>query len=86
MIPVKLNAPLVSGGNVDVFDTFKVSLDDNFVVYTADQDTDEVKELYSTPLVFDVDIKDIIYIINLFSGRRSGCRIKGGVHSESGGN
>ncbi len=66
VIPVKLNAPLVSGGNVDVFDTFKVSLDDNYVVYTADQDIDEVKELYSTPLVFDVDIKDIIYIINHF--------------------
>ncbi len=66
VMPVKLNGPLVSGGNVDVFDTFKVSLDDNYVVYTADQDTDEVKELYSTPLVFDVDINDIIYIINHF--------------------
>jgi hypothetical protein len=66
VIPVKLNAPLVSGGNVDIFDTVKVSLDDNFIVYTADQDTDEIKELYSTPLVFDVDIKDIIYIINHF--------------------
>src|SRR5690606_3487818 len=46
-LPVKLNGPLISGGNVA---DFHLSLDSSRVVYLADQDRDEVFELYSTPL------------------------------------
>jgi hypothetical protein len=46
--PVKLNGDLVSGGIVDR--GFQISPDSSRVVYLADQDTDEVYELYSVPL------------------------------------
>jgi Tol biopolymer transport system component len=46
---VKLNGPLVAGGNVDLFD-FRISPDSSRVVYKADQDTNNVTELYSVPL------------------------------------
>lgn len=44
--PVKLNAPLVSGGEVL---EFAASPDGQWVVYRADQDADNVIELYSVP-------------------------------------
>ncbi len=54
----KLNDPLVTGG--DVFDLFPtdslISPDSSRVVYLADQDTDEVFELYAAdPLDTDTD-------------------------------
>ena len=45
--PVKLNAALVPGGNV--FHSF-ISPDAAWVVYLADQDTNELFELYSVPI------------------------------------
>jgi Tol biopolymer transport system component len=48
--PVKLNGPLVNGGNV--FDNVNmITYDSSRVIYLADQDTDGVIELYSAPLV-----------------------------------
>ena len=44
---IKLNGTLVPGGNVV---GFNISPDSSRVVYTADQDTDNVIELYSVPL------------------------------------
>lgn len=41
---VKLNAPLVTGG--DVYD-FQFSPNSNWIIYRADQDIDEVCELFS---------------------------------------
>jgi Tol biopolymer transport system component len=46
-LPVKLNGPLVSGGNVV---SFAISPDNSRVVYRADQQIDEVFELGSVPL------------------------------------
>ena len=58
--PVKLNAPLVSGGDVKTrtylmrFDSIEfdpvISRDGTHVVYIADQETDEIDELYSVPI------------------------------------
>lgn len=45
--PTKLNGALTSGGNV--FEEFQISADGNKIVYSADQDTQSVKELYSVP-------------------------------------
>ncbi len=42
----RLSEPLVGNGDVD---TFQISPDGNWVVYAADQDTDEITELYSVP-------------------------------------
>ena len=42
---IKLNGALVAGGNVGIF---QISPDSSRVVYRADQDTDEVFELYMT--------------------------------------
>ncbi len=44
--PTKLNAPMVAGGDV-TFSVVRVSPDATRVVYRADQDTDEVYEVYS---------------------------------------
>jgi len=46
---VKLNVPLPVGGDVD-FKNFAVSHDSSRVVYVADQDIDEVDEIYSVPI------------------------------------
>ena len=46
---IKLNGPLVAGGDVRL-DDFRISADNTTVVYRADQDTDEVRELYSVPI------------------------------------
>jgi CSLREA domain-containing protein len=46
--PVKLNDPLPIGGDVD--SSFFLSPDSQWVVYRADQGTDEVYELYSVPV------------------------------------
>jgi Tol biopolymer transport system component len=45
--PVKLNGPLVSGGDVGAA---LISPDSSRIVYLADQEADEVDELYSVPL------------------------------------
>jgi hypothetical protein len=45
---VKLSGALVSGG--DVYFDFQISADSTRVVYSADQDADEVFELYSRPI------------------------------------
>jgi len=47
--PVRLNAPLVAGGDVQNFG-FEISPDSTRVVYRADQTTDEVFELFSVAL------------------------------------
>jgi hypothetical protein len=44
---IKLNDSLVPGGNVG---GFQISSDSARVVYVADQDTNDVLELYSVPL------------------------------------
>jgi Tol biopolymer transport system component len=44
---VKLNGPLVSGGDVSSFD---ISPDSSRVIYRAEQDTNGVDELYSVPI------------------------------------
>ena len=46
---VKLNGPLTPGGNVN-YNYFAISPDSSRVVYSADQDTHGVIELYSSPL------------------------------------
>ena len=45
---VKLNGPLVDGGQVLMYG-FQISPDSSKVVYRADQETDNVDELYSVP-------------------------------------
>lgn len=54
---VKLNSPLVAGGDVSLmgFESFEgcaiaISRDSSRVVYFADQDTDDIEELYSVPI------------------------------------
>ncbi|MEM8535191.1 MAG: Calx-beta domain-containing protein [Chloroflexota bacterium] len=47
---VKLNGPLVAGGEVDRFAELQISADSRRVIYRADQDTDNMFELYSVPL------------------------------------
>ena len=54
LVNIKLNGPLVSGGDVD---EFRVSPDSSRVVYRADQDTDNVDELYSVPLAGGSPVK-----------------------------
>src|SRR5262245_26871874 len=54
-LPVKLNPPLVAGGDVADFFVYawngpEISPDSTTLVYRADQDEDEVNELYSVPL------------------------------------
>ena len=46
--PVKLNGPIVIGG--DVTGPFAISPDGQWVVYVAEQDDDRVGELYSVPI------------------------------------
>ena len=53
--PVKLNATLVGGGNVD--DLFRLSEDSKTVLYLADQEVDGVHELYSVPITGGTPIK-----------------------------
>ncbi len=47
--PIKISGPLVTGGNV-AFGAFLISPDSTRVVFLSDKDTDEVRELYSTPI------------------------------------
>ncbi len=48
--PVKLNGPLVAGGDVSYFAAcFFVGPDGGRVLYHADQETDQIYELYSVP-------------------------------------
>ena len=46
--PTKLSAPFVAGGSIYFIND--VSLDASIVTYIADQDTDDVLELYSVPM------------------------------------
>ena len=46
--PTKLNKTLVTNGSV--FTEYQISPDSNRVVYVADQDTDNVHEVYSVPI------------------------------------
>ena len=56
--PVKLNGPLISGGDVSEFLTgFAISPNSNRVIYQADQETDEVDELYSVPILGGSPVK-----------------------------
>jgi Tol biopolymer transport system component len=55
LVNIKLNGPLVSGG--EVYYDFRVSPDSSRVVYLADQDTDNVDELYSVPLTGGSPVK-----------------------------
>ena len=48
--PVKLNGPLVTNGDVLTHWPFQISPGGDRVVYMADQDSDEVTELYSAPI------------------------------------
>jgi len=52
--PVRLNSPLVAGGNVGVPTQLdrgiKISPNSSRVVFVADQDVDELRELYTAPL------------------------------------
>ena len=49
--PIKLSGEMVEGGGLDQYnDGFLFSPDGGRVVYRADQDTDEVNELYSVPV------------------------------------
>ncbi len=45
---IKLNAPLVNGGNV--FSDFSINANSDTVVYRADQDSNNVEEIYSVPI------------------------------------
>jgi Tol biopolymer transport system component len=54
--PVKLNGPLVSGGDVSQTSS-RFSPDGNRVVYRADQNTDEKFELYSVPSTGGTPVK-----------------------------
>jgi Tol biopolymer transport system component len=53
---VKLNGSLVAGGNVTSFGAL-ITPDGSRVVYHADQDTDEVYELYSAPIEGGLPVK-----------------------------
>jgi Tol biopolymer transport system component len=53
--PVKLNAEMVTGGNVTHF--WAVEWGANRLVYRADQDTDEVYELFSVPVTGGTPVK-----------------------------
>ncbi len=46
---VRLNQPLVAGG--DVFESYRITPNGLGVVYVADQHTDDVYEIYSVPVV-----------------------------------
>ena len=46
--PIKLNGPLVAGGDVGIGE--QISPNGQWVIYRADQDTDELDELYSVPI------------------------------------
>lgn len=52
----KLNGTLVSGGDV-LFNKFYISSDNLHVVYVADQDTNFVEEVYSTPIGGGTSVK-----------------------------
>lgn len=52
----KLNGTLVSGGDV-LFNKFYISSDSQYVVYVADQDTNFVEEVYSTPIGGGTSVK-----------------------------
>src|SRR5688572_12524893 len=60
-VPVKLNGALTTGGDVGaaggVLTDPRISRDSTRVVYTADQDTDEVFELYSAPITGGPSVK-----------------------------
>ena len=54
---VKLNGPLVAGGNVG---QYVISDDSAWVIYLADQVVDEVYELFSVPVAGDVYKRQVL--------------------------
>lgn len=53
-VPVTLTPPLISGGSIlDI----EISSDGNYVIYRADQDTDEMVEVYAVPITGGVPVK-----------------------------
>lgn len=52
----KLNGTLVSGGDV-LSNKFYISSDSQYVVYVADQDTNFIDEVYSTPIAGGTSVK-----------------------------
>jgi uncharacterized repeat protein (TIGR01451 family) len=54
--PQRLDGPMTDGGEVDTV-TFQISPDDQTVVYRADQDIDEVFELYATRSLPVADVR-----------------------------
>jgi hypothetical protein len=52
LAPEKINGPLTAGGNVSLF---TINSTQTHAVYLADQETDEVVELYSTEMDSDSD-------------------------------
>lgn len=55
--PHKLNGPLTAGGQVGFGGTYTISPDSERVVYLADQDTNDVYELYSVPINSGIIVK-----------------------------
>jgi len=49
-MPIKINPNLVSGRSIPLSDGFQVSGDGQHVIYRADQDTENIIELFSVPL------------------------------------
>jgi Tol biopolymer transport system component len=54
---VKLNGALVAGGEVDPYSWPQVSPDSTRAIYVADQDVDEIWEIYSAPVTGGPSIK-----------------------------
>ncbi len=52
---MKLNGDLVPGGNVQT--GFQISPDGSSIIYRADQDADEVFEMYQVPLAGGTPLK-----------------------------
>lgn len=50
----KVNGDLAAGGSVE---WFRISTDGNWVVYLADQDTSNAKEIYSVPVGGGVPVR-----------------------------
>jgi Tol biopolymer transport system component len=55
--PVRLNGPLVPGGDVLDFTRFEINSTGTRVVYLADQESDQVHELFSVPITGGTGVK-----------------------------
>ncbi|KPL07519.1 hypothetical protein AMJ85_09360 [candidate division BRC1 bacterium SM23_51] len=54
LVNTKLNGPLVTGGNVF---SYRISDDSRWVVYAADQETDEARDIFSVPIDGGVPVR-----------------------------